>query len=180
MPIWHKYNPWKDEIVYITLDEFLYCLHDSYQQPVSANVEDGDYYILPNTPRHSIGIRIGMRPDEYLSPLADQARTEEILMRKNAQAVIEAFNAGKAKHGETIRTDGRTIWSYAMPIAEVRSDGSIWILPYEDAPTNTTRSHVRACETLVECRHEDCHAIPGMVRQCVNDNRSRPKDLGRK
>lgn len=86
-------------------------------------------------------------------------------MRKNAEKVIAAFNDGKPAKGDskaTIRTDGDTVWSYAMPIAGFMPDGTLWILSYDKAPTATTRSQVRALETAVasgslKCKHEDCN-----------------------
>lgn len=68
-------------------------------------------------------------------------------MRQNMQRVIEAFKAGTAAVGDSKRTcwtDGTTVYSYAMPIAKRSANGSIAIVRYEDAPTNTTRSQVRA------------------------------------
>jgi hypothetical protein len=69
-------------------------------------------------------------------------------MRKNAQNVIEAFLSGKAKAEKTISTNGRVLYSYAMPIA-VRIDGHYYVVAYSDAPTATTRSHVRATQVSV-------------------------------
>lgn len=95
-------------------------------------------------------------------------------MRKNARKVIEAFNEGKPFNGQTIYTDGSVIFSYRMAIAEIRSDGSVWILPYENAPSATTKSHIRAVLSAVKCRHTDCNEIPGMSSECIEVNRNRP------
>jgi hypothetical protein len=93
-------------------------------------------------------------------------------MRKNIEKVIAAFKAGKSASGDskkTCSTDGERIYSYAMRIAERHDDGSIWILPYESAPSVTTKSHVRAVafglraepleqvaeERMVEIRREE-------------------------
>jgi len=69
-------------------------------------------------------------------------------MRKNMAKVIEAFKSGRAAIGDTKRTcstDGNTIWSYAMPIAWRNPDGTIGVVAYEKAPSQTTRTQVRAC-----------------------------------
>jgi hypothetical protein len=44
-------------------------------------------------------------------------------MRKNAQAVIAAFNAGKSKSFPSISTDGTTIYSYATALLTREADG---------------------------------------------------------
>jgi len=70
-------------------------------------------------------------------------------MRKNMQKVIAAFLSGKAASGDSKRTcstDGSTIYSYAMPIAWKKSDGTIETAPYKTAPSATTRSQIHACE----------------------------------
>lgn len=69
-------------------------------------------------------------------------------MRKNAQAVISAFLAGKKKNEKTIHTDGHALYSYAMPIA-FRDGEVVYVVYYADAPTATTRSHVRAISQSV-------------------------------
>ena len=70
-------------------------------------------------------------------------------MRKNAEKIIGAFLDKAAAQDKTLRTDGATVWSYAMPIARWE-DGRVHVLAYRDAPTATTRSHVRAVAEL--CR----------------------------
>lgn len=66
-------------------------------------------------------------------------------MRKNASEVIDAFKRHEYKQGATIWTDGKKVYSYAMVIGEHKED-SVWIAPYENAPSNTTRSHIRALQ----------------------------------
>jgi len=64
-------------------------------------------------------------------------------MRKNMKSVIEAFVNLKSKNEKTCHTDGTNIYSYNMLIAK-RENGEIFILPYKKAPSNITRSQVRA------------------------------------
>lgn len=49
-------------------------------------------------------------------------------MRKNTQAVIEAFKQQQSKGniGDSISTDGQTIFSYQTPIARYRMPISAW------------------------------------------------------
>ena len=71
-------------------------------------------------------------------------------MRKNAIHVLDSFAGRRSANGDskrTIHTDGETVYSYAMAIMRRRFDGSIVLVAYADAPTATTRAHVRACET---------------------------------
>lgn len=65
-------------------------------------------------------------------------------MRKNIGKVIEAFRSGKALHDKTCSTDGSRIFSYRMPIAERRNDGSVSIVSEGESPSRTTTSHIRA------------------------------------
>lgn len=70
-------------------------------------------------------------------------------MRQNARKVLDAFARGEAAAGDskrTITTDGSVVYSYRMPIAARRADGSVVVVEYIDAPTATTKSQVRACE----------------------------------
>lgn len=65
-------------------------------------------------------------------------------MRKNIQAVIEAFKAGKAHTEVTCSTDGMKVWSYSLLIAWRLPNGDVQTLPVTDAPSATTRSQIRA------------------------------------
>lgn len=67
-------------------------------------------------------------------------------MRKNAQKVLQAFAENKSCNGDSIRTNGTEVYSYNMLIARTTPDGDIELLHYCDAPSATTRSHVRAIE----------------------------------
>lgn len=100
-------------------------------------------------------------------PSGRGVRKEPNMARKNATQVIEAFKVGKATapaketgrggpsagsvgYRNAIWTDGTCIYSYKMKIAERLDDGTIWIVEYSKAPTATTRSHVRACQMLLQ------------------------------
>lgn len=89
-------------------------------------------------------------------------------MRKNISKVIEAFKAGREAIGDSKRscsTDGTTVYSYRMPIARRVSGGAIVIVAYDDAPTPTTRSQVRALQIAFEDAREASAAqlAPGYV-----------------
>lgn len=74
-------------------------------------------------------------------------------MRKNAEKVIRAFLARKPAQGDskrTISTDGSILYSYRMPIARHGvCDRTFVVMNREDAPSNTTRSHVDAVELIL-------------------------------
>lgn len=65
-------------------------------------------------------------------------------MRKNISNVISAFNKGFAHSERTCSTDGTTIKSYAMTIAERNLDGSVWVIDRGEAPSATTRGQIDA------------------------------------
>ena len=90
-------------------------------------------------------------------------------MSKNVAKVIKCFRNREACRGDskgTCSTDGNVVWSYRMPIAwrvdrcidhtdceESEAVGracaaqeSVRVIAYNLAPTNTTRSQVRALE----------------------------------
>lgn len=72
-------------------------------------------------------------------------------MRRNIEKVLKAFDAGKAAQGDTKRTcwtDGKTVYSYRMPIAWRDELGTVVVVPYAAGPSRTTRSQIRACETF--------------------------------
>lgn len=70
-------------------------------------------------------------------------------MRKNIQAVLEAFEAGKSRDEKTCSTDGTTIFSYMMPIVTRQPSGRIAIVRYEQGPSRTTKSQIAACEQFL-------------------------------
>lgn len=74
-------------------------------------------------------------------------------MRKNISKVMEAFAAGKHIDGDskrTISTDGNTVFSYDMPIAQRCRNGSLEIIARSAGPTNTTRSHIAGASYWLE------------------------------
>lgn len=82
-------------------------------------------------------------------------------MRKAHAAVIEAFKSGRDVRGGAkvrVQATGKTIvrfwtsrgvlYSYQMPIA-VKIRDHVVLVPYDTAPTATTRAHVRAVELAI-------------------------------
>lgn len=99
-------------------------------------------------------------------------------MRKAHERIIKAFVAGKTARDVSppnmaisrLHTDGRTLYSYAMPIAKrervkIVQKGRIpltarfQLVNYEDAPTVTTRAHVRACEVMLSTYTYECTRV---------------------
>lgn len=68
-------------------------------------------------------------------------------MRKNVEKVIRAFEYGTSAVGDskkTVWTDGQKVYSYRMLIAYRNDVGTIYVCSYSSAPSNTTRSQVKA------------------------------------
>lgn len=63
-------------------------------------------------------------------------------MRKNISRILDAFTAGTVAGNKTCSTDGRTVYSYALPIA-TQVDGIVIIR--RKGPTRTTSGHINAC-----------------------------------
>ena len=102
-PFWDKYNPWRDRIVYVTLEELALCIENigelvSYPNGLTEintperNIREWqraytklDAYILPNDywsgNDHSIGVRYGPEGPNYISPMAHQKRTNALLYK---------------------------------------------------------------------------------------------------
>ena len=76
-------------------------------------------------------------------------------MRKNAQKVLQAFAENKPKKGDSISTNGSEVFSYNMLIARTSPTGGVELLVYADAPSATTRSHIRAVEEFFSSRSID-------------------------
>ena len=66
-------------------------------------------------------------------------------MRKNAKKALDAFNVRKVCNQATIRSTGNELYSYNMLIARVTVNG-IDLIEYNQAPSHTTKSHIRAVE----------------------------------
>lgn len=79
---WHEQNPWKDKIVYITVDEMTEILATDYQpknqllRHFAQYGEKLDAYLMPNflTDTPTAGIRFGAMGEEYLSLYIPQER----------------------------------------------------------------------------------------------------------
>ena len=72
-------------------------------------------------------------------------------MRKNIETVMRAFVLGQYANEKTIHTDGKTLYSYAMPIAK-RREGPVMTLTYfvkDKGPTNTTNTHISGCKRFL-------------------------------
>ena len=67
-------------------------------------------------------------------------------MRKNISRVLEAFKLGKPKSEPHLMTDGRTVFSYEMPIAARLPDGRIAVVDRGFSPSATTSAHIRPFE----------------------------------
>lgn len=104
MPHWDQYNPWRDKIVYVPLEELAEALADGSQVRLAdGNVVEYtpelmlehwrqygyelDAYLLPGQALgFSIGVRYGSHAPDYLSLHArDQSKIEDLYAR-HAQA----------------------------------------------------------------------------------------------
>lgn len=95
-PYWHEFNPWKDDVVYVELDELVKCIGGNYT-PEKFREYVGDYgdrldaYILPqpltpnSEPQHCIGVRFGSNGYDYLSPIPNQHAVVKLLKKKLEQ-----------------------------------------------------------------------------------------------
>jgi hypothetical protein len=81
-------------------------------------------------------------------------------MHKTHETIIKAFVRGEPAHdvmqkevgAYRISTDGSILYSYRMPIAKRIARGkqvSFQLVDYAQAPTATTRAHVRACGVIL-------------------------------
>ena len=66
-------------------------------------------------------------------------------MRKNIKQIIESFRLGTWESFDTCSTNGKVLYSYAMPIAR-KTDTGIDLVHYESGPSRTTKSQIRAVE----------------------------------
>lgn len=64
-------------------------------------------------------------------------------MKKNIASVIDAFHAHETYQDRTCRTDGKVVYSYALPIA-VRRGATVYVLDTAESPSRTTTSQIRA------------------------------------
>lgn len=102
---WHDDNPWRDDVVYVTLEELAECVDKgnglvrlpddvavSYDNrwlmnhwQLASNALDA--YILPQpSGDHSIGVRWGSLGSQYFSPMAHKERTQALLDKRTKTA----------------------------------------------------------------------------------------------
>lgn len=78
-PHWHEHNPWKDQLIYVTVEELAACWfriddpknHWSMIDIIAHWAQYGDKldaYIICNSPFFNGGVRYGREPRHYLSP----------------------------------------------------------------------------------------------------------------
>jgi hypothetical protein len=92
--------------------------------------------------------------------------------------VIEAFLAEQAKKfsDTPISTDGHTLYSYTMPIARHAPDKTMLIIRYNNAPSSTTRKHVRGIEIATRGMRPDLFV--SYVEAIDNDRRELFPNIG--
>jgi hypothetical protein len=92
--------------------------------------------------------------------------------------VIEAFLNEQAKKisGTHVSTDGHTLYSYTMPIARHAPDKTMLIVRYANAPSSTTRQHVRAVEAATRNTRQDLFI--SYVEDIDNDRRELFPNIG--
>jgi len=87
MLYWHKYNPWKDDVVYVPIESLAKCTYDSMRNLDRWTKEHGgklDAYILPQpSGDHCIGVRYGREGSEYMSPHGIPKKVQELLDQVN-------------------------------------------------------------------------------------------------
>lgn len=64
-------------------------------------------------------------------------------MAKGIDRVIQAFFQGRTAKDGNVHAEGGVLYSYSMPIARMAA-GVVEIVDYDDAPSATTKQHVRA------------------------------------
>ena len=102
-PFWHKFNPWRDRVIYVTPEELALCLEgigelvvypdgksdlntpERYVKEWKKAYDKLDPYILPDSSllgSHSIGLRYGPEAHEYISPMGNRNRVNALLYKK--------------------------------------------------------------------------------------------------
>ena len=69
-------------------------------------------------------------------------------MRKNVQAIADAFMSGSARTESRMFTTGDVVYSYDMPIAQ-RVSGEIEIIARSQGPSMTTKTHIAGLVTAM-------------------------------
>src|SRR6185369_5025170 len=103
-----------------------------------------DSYLLLDMSKKKGEEASGIGYDGFVRSRKKKTDGRRRVMRKNIEAVIAAFNAGKSHQEKTCRTDGRVIYSYALVIAERLPNGSVKILDEGASPSRTTTAQIRA------------------------------------
>jgi hypothetical protein len=105
MGLWHEYNPWKDQVVYIPLNVAA-VLHDAIGEPIATS--DGvqivtadfliagwqqygsivDAYLLPEKDYISLGVRFGQNPEDYFSPPCNQQKAKRVLVLAGTSKIV--------------------------------------------------------------------------------------------
>jgi len=73
-------------------------------------------------------------------------------MRKNIQTVLAAWAHGEPCKQGTCSTDGRTVFSYALPVARRQTGPNRIdrITVRSTGPSHTTRTHIQAVRTFAQ------------------------------
>lgn len=91
-PHWHEQNPWKDQLIYVPIEELAAChirLHPPFSNwdmvdAIAHWVQYGDKldaYILVNWPVFTAGVRFGPEGHHYLSPGFSLPKLWELLWK---------------------------------------------------------------------------------------------------
>jgi hypothetical protein len=90
-PHWHRYNPWRDDLVYIPVERLAECVvggtingktpEDLVKRWHQNGRDKLDAYILPQpSGEHDLGVRYGKEPEEYYSPPNHNIERTEYLL----------------------------------------------------------------------------------------------------
>ncbi len=75
-------------------------------------------------------------------------------MRKNIRTVLAAWWAGESCKQATCSTDGRTVFSYTLPVARKKPGCQVQkgmhVTVRSSGPTHTTRSQINAVRSFVQ------------------------------
>lgn len=102
----HWPNPWEGYVVYVPIEELAECAYGiskvhcvfgkdnsdfimTKEMMLELHGDPVDAYILPHAAGyHSIGIRYGAKDSEYLSPLGDQKKVDDLLRKYRKMFVV--------------------------------------------------------------------------------------------
>lgn len=80
--------------------------------------------------------------------------------RKNVLEVFRCFAIGKSKRGNTVSTDGETLYSYALPLASRVFGSLIAVVPWSAAPSMTTKQHLSSLRAAIRINGMTSVEIP--------------------